>query len=112
MPHTQQPHSPTASATVTTITDSSAMPHTPHHSPAASSKTTVPTTGDVATSRGVLAEAGEGVDPLMVRYMELVRQRREEGRERGEESGRKGSQQSPKHSQSEHSHVSRDVMPI
>ena len=111
MPHTS-PSSLTDSATV-----SHGVPHTPHphHSTVEATvttrgitaSTTVTTTESVAPARGVPAGQGEGVDPLMVKYMELVRQRRAEERE--EESGGKGSQQSPT-SQSEHSHVSRGVM--
>lgn len=60
---------------------------------------------DAITVGGVTGE-GERVDPLMLKYMELVMQRREKEKEGGEEGEKGQSPETKDHSQSEHSHVS------
>lgn len=61
-----------------------------------------------AASGGGARQAEEGVDPLMLKYMELVKQRRAEEKEREgvREKGSLQSLQANDHSQSERSHVS------
>lgn len=59
---------------------------------------------------GGVAGEGEKVDPLMLKYMELVMQRREKEKEGGEEGKKGQSPETKDHSQSEHSHVSVTVI--
>ena len=60
---------------------------------------------DNITVGGVTGE-GERVDPLMLKYMELVMQRREKEKEVGKEREKGQSPETKDYSQSEHSHVS------